>query len=148
MQFRVQQAIGVPPELAFDLLADLRSEPQWGRIPDEPQLLTGLPVGAGSRFLAVLNGRRYEATIRTHQRPRLLEIDLVGTHLTVQGVFRFEPLQGGTVLDAELEFGAKGPMRLVLPTFRNTIATELPHDAQRFAAFCERWAEQLRQGRS
>lgn len=148
MQFRVRQAVGAPPELAFDLLADLRSEPQWGRIPDEPQLLTGLPVGAGSRFLAVLNGRRYEAAIRTHDRPRLLEIDLVGTHLTVRGTFRFAPLDGGTVLDADLDLGARGPMRLVLPSFRSTIATELPHDAARFAAFCGRWAEHLRRTRS
>lgn len=140
MEFRAQQRLAVPPHTAFDLLADLRTQPRWSRAPMDPQLVTAEPVGPDSRFRAVHNGRDYEATITTFRRGEHLEIDVQGNHLRVQGRFRFLPDEAGTLLEAVVDIGGKGPARLVLPTFRGTIAAELPREADGFARFCHAWA--------
>jgi hypothetical protein len=102
----------------------------------QPELLSAEPVGPDSRFRAVHNGRDYEATITTYRRAEHLGIDVRGNHLRVQGEFRFLPDGDGTLLEAVVDIGAKGPARLVLPTFRGTIAAELPKEAEGFARFC------------
>jgi hypothetical protein len=105
-----------------------------------PELLSGEPIGPDARFKAVHNGRDYEATITTYRRAEHLGIDVRGNHLRVQGEFRFLPDSGGTLLEAVVDITAKGPARLVLPTFRGTIAAELPKEAEGFARFCDTWA--------
>ena len=42
--------IGVPPQEAFDYLSDLRNEAAWNPKMRSVQLLTGNPVGIGSRY--------------------------------------------------------------------------------------------------
>jgi hypothetical protein len=140
MEFRAQQRLAVPAHVAFDLLADLRTQPHWSRAPMHPELLSGEPIGPDSRFRAVHNGRDYEAVITTYRRAEHLAIDVRGNHLQVQGEFRFLPADGGSLLEAVVDIGAKGPARLVLPTFRGTIAAELPKEAASFARFCDTWA--------
>ena len=141
MEFRVRQQLIVPADVAFDVLADLRTQAGWSRAPIEAELLTGEPVGPGSRFRALHSGRTYEATITTYERPRRLGIEVRGAHLQIQGDFRFTSAGGGAVLDGIVDIGAKGPMRLLLPTFRSRITEELPQEAAAFARFCEAWAE-------
>lgn len=140
MEFQAHQALAVPPEVAFDLLADLRNQAQWGRAPIGLELLTGEPIGPGSRFRAVQGGRAYEATITTYAPPELLSIEVRGAHLHVKGDFLFAPAGPGAVLDAIVDIGAKGPMRLVLPSLRSRIGAELPEEAAGFAGFCDRRA--------
>lgn len=137
MEFVASQVLQAAPEVAFDLLADLRKQALWSGAPLEVELLTGEPVGLGSRFHAVQNGRDYEATITAYHRPELLRIEVLGAHLAMQGDFVLAPAPGGALLDALLDIGAKGPMRFVLPSFRGTIAAELPKEAASFARFCE-----------
>jgi Polyketide cyclase / dehydrase and lipid transport len=137
MEFRAQQELAVPPHVAFDLMADLRDQVEWSRLPSERELLTGEPVGLGSRFRAVHGNRPYEATITTYHRPERLGLEVRGSHLTIQGDLRFTPAGPGALLEAIIEIGAKGPMRLMLPTFRSTIAAELPKEAASFAQYCE-----------
>jgi Polyketide cyclase / dehydrase and lipid transport len=137
MQFREQQHLPVLHHVAFDLLADLRNQARWSGAPIESELLTTEPVGPGSRFRAVHGGRTYEATITHYDRPDLLRIEVLGAHLTVKGEFAFTPADGGALLDAIVDIGAKGPMRLILPTFRGRIDAELPKEAASFARFCE-----------
>jgi hypothetical protein len=137
MEFVASEVLGASREAAFDLLADLRNQARWSGAPVEAELLTAEPVGLGSRFHAVQGGRDYEATITLYHRPELLRIEVLGTHLTVQGDFVFTPAAGGVLLDVLLDIGAKGPMRFLLPSFRGTIAAELPKEAEGFARFCE-----------
>jgi|tagenome__1003787_1003787.scaffolds.fasta_scaffold20581362_1 hypothetical protein len=137
MEFTVRHELAAPAEVAFDLLADLRQQPQWSSTPIEGELLTGEPIGAGSRFLALQGGRRYEATITTYRRPELLRIEVLGAHLTVKGEFTFTAAGPGALLEGVLDIGAKGAMRLVLPSFRGAIAGGLPKEAASFARFCE-----------
>jgi len=136
MQFQVRHELAAPAEVAFDLLADVRHQAHWGSTPIQGELLTAEPIGLGSRFLALHGGRRYEATITMHRRPEVLRIEVLGAHLTVKGDFLFTPADRGALLEGVLDIGAKGPMRLVLPTFRNTIAAQLPTEAAGFARFC------------
>ena len=137
MQFVASHALVRSPEVAFDLLADLRNQAHWSGAPIETELLTEEPIGAGSRFHAVHGGREYEATITAYHRPDLLRIEVLGAHLTVKGEFVFASAAGGALLDAVVDISAKGAMRLVLPTFRGTIAAELPKEAASFARYCE-----------
>jgi hypothetical protein len=137
MEFTASQVLQAAPEVAFDLLADLRNQSRWSGAPLDVELLTGEPVGLGSRFHAVQGGRDYEATITAYHRPELLRIEVLGAHLTIAGDFVLTRAPGGALLDALLEIGAKGPMRFVLPSFRGTITAELPQEAASFARFCE-----------
>jgi hypothetical protein len=137
MQFTASHTLARSPEVAFDLMADLRNQARWSGAPIDSELLTSEPVGPGSRFHAVHSGRDYEATITLHRRPELLRIEVLGAHLTIKGEFAFTPVDGGSLLDAIIDISAKGAMRFVLPTFRGTIAAELPKEAASFARFCE-----------
>ena len=140
MEFRARQTLTVSREVAFDVLADLRTQSGWSRAPIEAELLTGEPVGLGSRFQATQGGRDYEATITTYERAERLGIEVRGAHLQIQGDFRFRAAGPGSVLEAVVELSAKGPMRFVLPTFRSRIAAEVPQEAESFARFCAAWA--------
>jgi hypothetical protein len=137
VQFPVDQELGVPAEVAFDLLADLRKQRHWSSAPIEGELQTGEPIGVDSRFVAEQGGRSYEATITAYDRPGLLRIEVLGAHLTVKGEFRFTPSGRGAQLDGTVDITAKGAMRLGLPAFRGRIAAELPKEAERFAQYCE-----------
>jgi hypothetical protein len=44
--------IAVPPQEAFDYLSDLRNEAEWNPKMRSVQLLTGDPIGIGSKYRA------------------------------------------------------------------------------------------------
>jgi uncharacterized protein YndB with AHSA1/START domain len=50
--------IAVPPEQVFDYLSDLRNEAQWNPAVHSVHLLSGDPVGIGSRYRVRWAGSR------------------------------------------------------------------------------------------
>lgn len=69
MQVVVNQQIACAPEVAFDLMADVRHEPEWNSQVSRAELTSGEPIAAGSRFVIVNRGEAFDATISTYDRP-------------------------------------------------------------------------------
>ena len=67
--------IACPPEQVFDTLADLRNDTQWNSRVSSVELLSGEPIGPGSRFAMVNGGSPYDVTIATYDRPSRLGIE-------------------------------------------------------------------------
>ena len=108
-----------PPEAVFDVLADERNEPRYNSQMVSAELLTGEPVGPGSRF---------RATMRTPGRPLVMLVEVtalerpryVGTRTTMPGAdiaggLFLSPEGGGTRMRWCWHVEARGPLRLLGP---------------------------------
>ena len=69
MQVVAEQQIACTPEVAFDLMADARNEPEWNSQVSATELKSGEPIAAGSQFVIVNRGEAFDATILTYDRP-------------------------------------------------------------------------------
>jgi hypothetical protein len=101
------------------------------------ELLTGEPVDQDSRFALVRDGTPYDATLRRHQRPRVLEVTTTGEPMTTRSVVAFMDGAAGTVVVLRHERHLRGPRRLVEPFVRRSVRRELAAGLAAFGRFCE-----------
>lgn len=135
--FVVRNEIAAAPEKAFDLMADARNEPAWNSQVSRSELLSGEPVGPGSRFLTVNRGRDYEATISTYERPSVLVFDVRGAAMDITATFRVSAHGPGSVVEGSFDFSPKGFMAAVFPLMKPMVRRDLERQSARFKAFCE-----------
>lgn len=114
-----QVLIDAPVEEVFDLVADERNEPKYNSRIVHAELLTGEPVGAGSRFVAEprnvgARGRMFLET-REFDRPRRLYNVITSPVMRVEGSLTFEPAGGGTRLRWDWHMRLLGWMRMLSP---------------------------------
>ena len=79
--------IDCPPEVAFDVLADVRNETEWNDDVSSAQLVTEEPVGPGSQFVTV-HGRplgEISSTITTFERPTRLDFSATSKLMDLTG---------------------------------------------------------------
>lgn len=92
--------INRPVEEVFDFVADARNEPRYNRAMVRTELITEEPIGAGSRFHAVMTGqgRSADMTIEftTYERPRRLGSSTHLSTMEIDGMLTFEPVPAGT----------------------------------------------------
>lgn len=138
MPFHAEQHIVCPPERAFDLMADARNETSWNARVSRSELLSGEPVGLGSRFRTVNRGQEYEATIATYERPRRLSFDVTGKQMDITTSFDIHEHQGTTHLHGTFDFRPKGAMRVLFPLLAPMVRRDLQRQTARFKALCER----------
>ena len=136
--FEMDSVIAASPEAAFDAMADARNEPQWNSQVSRSELLSGEPIGDGSRFETVNRGQSYQATITTYERPNRLAFDVTGKGMDIRATFAFTATGGGTSNSATFDFTPKGFLKVVFPLMKPLIRKDLPKQAQSFAAFVER----------
>ena len=137
MPLRVHEHIHCPAETAFDLMADARNESTWNSQVSRSELLSGEPVGSGSRFLVVNRGQEYTGTISAYERPTRLVFEVTGKPMDITGSFTFGADGDGTALDAEFDFRPKGAMKLLFPLMTPMVRRDLPRQLASFGAFCE-----------
>jgi Polyketide cyclase / dehydrase and lipid transport len=137
VSFVVETEIARPPEEVFDRMADARNEPSWNSQVSRSELLSGEPIGSGSRFVTVNRGKEYAATISTYERPGALGFDVSGAPMDITAAFRLRPSGAGTVMTAEWDMRPKGAFRFVFPLMGPVIRKDLNRQTARFKAFCE-----------
>jgi hypothetical protein len=68
MHVVAERQIACAPEVAFDLMADVRNEPGWNSQVSRTELKSGESIAAVSPFVIVNRGEAFDATISTHDR--------------------------------------------------------------------------------
>lgn len=138
MRVVIEQRISAPPEHAFDAMADARNEVHWNSQVTRSELLSGEPVGQGSRFETVNRGQTYVASITTCERPTALAFTVTGKQLDISSHFALRPDGDGVALSGTFDFRPKGVMRLFLPLLARSIRSDMPKQMASFARFVER----------
>jgi hypothetical protein len=126
-----------PAEQVFDAMADLRLEPAWNPRVTDCELLTGEPVAEDSRFATVVDGAEYDAVLRRHQRPRMLEITTTGAPMTTRTRLAFTDGAAGTVVIGRFERDPRGLRSLLAPFLVRSMRRELRQRLDDFKRYCE-----------
>jgi uncharacterized protein YndB with AHSA1/START domain len=125
------------PERVFEVLADLRRETEWNSRVSSAELLSGEPVGLGSRFAIVNGGTSYDVTTSTFDRPSLLVFEARGKpDLTI--TYALTPTAGGTQLASELDFRPRGALKLLFALLSPVIRRDVPKQYASLKTLCER----------
>ena len=108
-----------PVEDVFDMVADSRNEPSYNPAMSECRLLTGEPVGVGSRFASTMRSRGRELSmvseLTAYDRPRRLESTTTGAGTVVTGSLTFEAAGPSTRMSWDWQVRPSGAMRLMTP---------------------------------
>lgn len=111
--------IDAPPELVFDTVADSRNEPSFNPQMRDVELLTPLPIGAGTRFLARMgkSGNEMLVQIVDFDPPQRLLTRTTSSMMATSGTLTFSPARGGTVMTWNWQVQPKGWLRALGPLF-------------------------------
>jgi hypothetical protein len=104
------------PEVVFDYLGDLRNELDWNPKMKSVSLVSGEPIGVGSRYRARWAGSpdnlveylRYE---RPHAWASVARSPMMDVHFSAA----VAPYDEGSRLSVRMELVPRGPMRLLAP---------------------------------
>jgi hypothetical protein len=111
--------INRPVEDVFDFVADERHEPLYNEEMLHCELLSGEPIGPGSRFKALMSmrGRPVDMTIEftTYERPRLLGSVTHLTTMEIKGMLTFTPVPEGVRMRWSWDLYPKGFLTLLTP---------------------------------
>ncbi len=117
-------------------MADARNESKWNSRVSRSELLSGEPIGLGSR-VRVVNGRsRVRRDRFLYEHPRRVAFDVTGKHMDLTGSFTFAADSEGTML-AEFDFRPKGVIKLVFPLMTPLVRRDLRRQLASFRLFCE-----------
>lgn len=110
---------GVPPEVAFDLIADFTSTIRWDPGIRSAERLDAGPLGVGARFAVgiALGARTAEAvyTITTYDRPSHVVLETVAPLYRGVDDVRFRADGDGCIVEWSAAFSLRGPGVLLDP---------------------------------
>lgn len=111
--------IAAPPDLVFDTVADARNEPSFNPEMREVELLTPLPIGPGTRFLARLGRAGTEMLVEVVEfdRPNRLGLRTTSSMMTTSGGLTFTQAGDGTLMAWDWEARPQGWHRALAPLF-------------------------------
>jgi Polyketide cyclase / dehydrase and lipid transport len=129
--------IRCPAMTAFDLMADPRNELQWNGGVSQVELISGEPIGKGSRFRVVDKRGQHEVEITAYQRPRKLCFFLNDKSMDVEIDITLVEEGNVTVLTGMFTPHTKGFMRLLFPILQPIIRRDIAKEHKKFIALCE-----------
>lgn len=132
-----------PPEVAFDLMSDVRNEARWNDGTRRVEMLTDGPVGRGSRFVTDIGPPlgEIDVTIAVFDRPERLEFDSTSRAMDLTITFRISSSSGVTTMVGDFVPSPKGVMRLLFPLLKPMIARDMAKNHAKFEALCEATAQ-------
>ena len=137
MRVTTTTRIACPRENVFDIVADLRNDPQWNSRVSSAELKSPEPVGLGSRFAIVNGGTPFDVTITSYERPSRLVFEASGKpDLTI--ACTFTPAGEGTELESDFDFRPKGALKVVFAVLGPVIRRDVPKQYASLKALCER----------
>lgn len=107
-------------EVVFDFIADSRNEPAYNPDMRSVTLLTGEPIGAGSRFRAIMGrgGMELLVTLTGFDRPHVLGSQTTSTLLDTHGTLTFTPDgPNSTIMAWDWQVTPRLWLRLLGPVF-------------------------------
>jgi hypothetical protein len=109
--------IAAPVALVFDTAADSRNEPSYNPAMHDVELLTPLPIGPGTRFLARMGRSDMEMEVELTEvdRPHRLGSRTASAMMTTTGALSFEEQGDGTLLRWDWEVRPRGWWRVLGP---------------------------------
>jgi hypothetical protein len=112
-----QIEIAAPVEQVFDTAADTRNEPSYNPAMTGVELLTPLPIGAGTRFRARMgrSGTAMLVELTEFDRPHRLGSRTTSPLMDTSGALTFSAQDGGTVLAWDWQVRPKGWLRALGP---------------------------------
>jgi Polyketide cyclase / dehydrase and lipid transport len=128
--------IACPREQVFDTVADLRNETRWNGRVSSAELLSGEPIGQGSRFAIVNGGSPYEVTITNYDRPSRLGLEGRGKpDLTI--AYTFTSTGEGTDLECNFDFRPRGALKVLFALLGPVIRRDVPKQYASLKKLCE-----------
>ena len=114
-----QILIGRPVEEVFDFVADSRNEPRYNPAMAGAELLTSLPIGAGTRFRARMGraGTPMLVELTEFDRPHRLGSRTTSSMMQTSGALTFAADGDGTVMSWDWQVRPRGWMRMLGPLF-------------------------------
>lgn len=110
--------INRPVEVVFDYVADTRNEPSFNPAMTGCELLTGEPIGVGTRFRAVMGGRTpMLVTLTAYDRPGRLGSRTTSSMMETAGALTFTAEGTGTRMRWDWQVRPRGWLRLLGPVF-------------------------------
>lgn len=109
-----------PVSDVFDFVADSRNEPAYNPAMRSVELLTGEPIGVGTRFRARMGrgGMEMLVTLSAHEPPLLLGSRTTSRLMETSGTLRFRPVDPGTTtMSWDWQVTPRGWLRLLGPAF-------------------------------
>lgn len=108
--------IALPAAQVFDYLSDLRNEKEWNPKMRSVRLLTGEPIGVGSKYRARWAGSpdnvvEYTVFNRPHEWASVADSKM----MTVRFAAQVHPIDDGSRLTVRMELIPHGPMRMLQP---------------------------------
>jgi uncharacterized protein YndB with AHSA1/START domain len=129
--------ISCPPENVFDIVADLRNDPEWNSQVSSAELRSPEPIGLGSRFAVVNGGTPFDVTITSYDRPSRLVLEASGKpDLTI--ACTLTPTDEGTALESDFDFRPRGALKVVFALLGPVIRRDVPKQYASLKALCER----------
>lgn len=112
-----QVRIAAPPEEVFDAVADSRNEPSYNPSMTDAELLTPLPIGAGTRFRARMGRSGMEMLVELVEfdRPCRLGWHTASAVMETSGTITFTAEGQGTLMSWNWQVRPKGWLRLLGP---------------------------------
>lgn len=111
--------IAAPPQEVFDVVADSRNEPSFNPAMRSVELLSGEPIGTGTRFRARMGraGTPMLVELTEFRRPHRLGSRTTGPLMDTVGALSFAASDGGTVMSWDWRVEPKGWLRALGPLF-------------------------------
>jgi len=129
--------IECPATTAFDLMADARNELKWNSGVSQVDLISGEPIGKGSRFRVTDKRGQHEVEITAYQRPENLSFSLMDKSMDVDIDFTLSQEGSITVMTGRFNATGKGFMRFLLPILVPFVRRDIAKEHQKFIALCQ-----------
>jgi hypothetical protein len=116
MKSTVHIEIRTPQSQTAELFADPTNNPKWMDDVERIEVMEGQPGARGSRYRMVSKDRRMDfvATVVASDLPKMIQLQLVGSDVTISITDRFAEMSPGvTHLTSEEVFAFKGLIRRV-----------------------------------
>lgn len=105
-----------PAEEIFDLLADIRRNPEWCPAFTGSEKLTDGPVGRDAVFRTSMRGMGdLQIRITRYERPRRIWFTTSAKAAEIRHNFVLMPRKGGTRVEQEIDVRPRGVLRMVAP---------------------------------
>ncbi|MGI9622839.1 MAG: SRPBCC family protein [Acidimicrobiales bacterium] len=129
--------IDCPSAIAFDLLVDLRNELRWNANVSEVELVSGEPIGIGSRFVVEDKRGEHRSTITAFERPGRVDFATTAKEMDLKIKYSFTESDGTTTVVGTFEAKPRGVMKALLPLLKPLIKRDLAKQHQSFKNLCE-----------
>ena len=130
-----------PAEEIFDLLADIRRNPEWSPAFTGAEKLTAGPVGPDAMFRTSMRGLgELEIRITRYERPRRIWFTTRAKAAEIRHNFVLMPGEGGTHVEQEIDVRPRGVLRVVAPVMALMLRRSVQSNTAALKAYLERGA--------